>query len=138
MDQSAEHSELVNQALIAVSQQGVKATKTHSMMARTYDTYQPVRIGTPGWSDITAIVPPFGRALLLEAKTGNARQSTQQHKFEDIATQTGAVYGVIRSVDDIGPLVQKARELPLLMRLKDLIEQGQTQTALTLLNSYTT
>lgn len=137
MDQSAEHSELVNQALIVVSQQGVKATKTHSMMARTYDNYQPVRIGTPGWSDITAIVPPFGRALLLEAKTGQGKQSQQQRQFEAIATKTGAVYGVIRSVDDIGPLVQQARELPLLMRLKELLQQGQTSTAIALINSYT-
>jgi hypothetical protein len=60
----------------------------------------PVRfgVGGPGGSDLVGVFR--GRAVFIELKTPIGRQSKEQKQFQQLVERKGAVYVVIRSVED--------------------------------------
>ncbi len=55
-------------------------------------------VGGPGASDLVGIYR--GRAIFVEIKTPIGRLSPEQRRFRDLVTAKGAVYVVLRSVDE--------------------------------------
>ncbi len=55
-----------------------------------------------GMSDILVI--HVGRPYFLEVKRPGASQSTEQKAFQSEAEQAGALYAVVRSIDDVQQL----------------------------------
>ena len=62
---------------------------------------RPIRIGTKGMPDVFALYP-FNNQLIyisLEFKTGSARQSLDQVRWQKLVTSMGGIYLVVRDVD---------------------------------------
>ena len=62
---------------------------------------RPKKIGTKGMPDVFALYP-FNNQLIyisLEFKTGNARQSLDQVRWQKLVTSMGGIYLVVRDVD---------------------------------------
>lgn len=72
----------------------------------------PVRfgVGGPGGSDFVGTYK--GRALYVEIKTPTGRQSPEQKTFQSKVERHGAIYRILRSVDDAHALLQELRALP--------------------------
>lgn len=63
-----------------------------------------VSIGVPGMPDVYGIIKNshgYGLFLGIEIKTGNAKQSEKQKKFQKIIESLGGVYIVGRSLDQV-------------------------------------
>lgn len=58
-----------------------------------------VRFGTPGSPDI--IVVHVGRPYFLEVKRPGSNQSPDQKAFQQSAKRAGALYAVVRSIEDV-------------------------------------
>ncbi len=61
---------------------------------------KPVRfgVGGPGASDLVGVYR--GRAVFVEIKTPVGRLSPEQRTFEQLCARVGAIYVVLRSVED--------------------------------------
>lgn len=57
------------------------------------------RFGSPGMADILCLVD--GKAIWLEVKAPNGKQSENQKWFEANVVAAGCQYHVVRSIDDI-------------------------------------
>ena len=67
--------------------------------------------GQRGLADVLACLPPFGRAVLLELKTGRAHRRPAQVKLHRRFGDVGALSLTIRTVDDLSALLyQVARD----------------------------
>jgi hypothetical protein len=64
------------------------------------DGQRIIKYGLVGSADILGILGPFGRFLAIEIKTGNAKQSKQQHAFEKMIISRGGLYFVYRSTEE--------------------------------------
>ena len=60
-----------------------------------------VKFGHPGSADILGVLPGSGRILCIECKTPEGRQSKPQKLFQKMIEQSGGVYILARSVDDL-------------------------------------
>ncbi len=69
---------------------------------------RPIRygLGGGGGSDLVAICAPYGRAVFLEVKTGSGRLQDNQKTFKRLVERFGAIFAVVRSVDEAVELVQ--------------------------------
>ena len=54
-----------------------------------------------GHADISGVLAPHGRAFYLEAKSATGKQRPEQKAFELAVTSRGAIYAVVRSLDDV-------------------------------------
>ena len=59
-----------------------------------------VRFGVVSGADLVAVVAPLGRHVELEVKTGSASPSKKQRMFGVAIEKFGAVYRVVRSVEE--------------------------------------
>lgn len=59
-----------------------------------------VRMGVEGLPDIVVVVPPNGRLLGLEVKSANGSLRPAQKVIRDKMTSVGAVYRVVRSLQE--------------------------------------
>ena len=59
-----------------------------------------VQFGLRGSGDIIAVLPPDGRFLSVEVKTGSGRQTGPQRNFQRAVERVGGRYVVARSVKD--------------------------------------
>ena len=76
-----------------------------------------VRFGTPGFSDILAVVTVSGKfkgfpvqwvePFFLECKSEKGRQSAEQRSFERQVKDAGAQYFIVRSVDELEEILRK-------------------------------
>lgn len=57
------------------------------------------KIGVKGMSDLYGIID--GRFIAIEVKTGNAKQSKEQRKYEAMVKKMGGIYIIGRSVDQV-------------------------------------
>ncbi len=60
-----------------------------------------------GVGDSLAALPPIGQLLALEFKTGAARPSEEQQEFRKKVTRAGAVYLVVRDVEELDDFLSK-------------------------------
>ena len=104
MNNSAAHSKLVSEILVALSRAGVFAWKNHTGMGRSM-AGNLMRFGLKGSADILAVLPPRGRFAGIEVKTGTGRQKATQSNFEKAVALRGGLYLVARSVEDALELV---------------------------------
>lgn len=108
MNNSAAHSKLVNEILVALSRAGVLCWKQHQGRVLTLSG-KPIKVGLNGAGDINAILPPRGRFASIDAKTGSGVQSDKQEKFQKAVEKQGGLYLVARSVEDALELVEQER-----------------------------
>lgn len=99
MSSATEHQQLVNEILVALSARGVLCWPIPTGMARTA-TGAVIRFGGKGHGDIGGVIPPNGRALSIEVKTGRAREERHQRTFGSVFAGKGGIRVVARSVDD--------------------------------------
>lgn len=99
MSNSTEHQQLVNDILVALSAKSVLCWPIPTGMARTA-TGAVIRFGGKGHGDIGGVIPPNGRALSIEVKTGSAREERHQRAFGSTFAGKGGIRVVARSVDD--------------------------------------
>lgn len=59
--------------------------------------------GGRGMGDILAALPPDGRLLLIDLKSGNARLSAEQREFHEAFRAAGAICLEVRDVRDLLP-----------------------------------
>ena len=93
------HTDLVNACLLELSARGVLAWSNRTGAHQIEDRF--IRFGLKGSSDILAVVPPIGRLLAVECKTGKGRQRKEQRAFQRAVNRAGGLYVVARSVDDL-------------------------------------
>jgi hypothetical protein len=71
-----------------------------------------VRFGLRGQSDIVGLIPPSGRMLALEVKSGKAPTTPHQDLFLKLVTRSGGVAAVVHSVKEthelLHPLLSEA------------------------------
>lgn len=93
------HTELVNATLVALSARGILCWSNKTGAGFTLQG-NFLRFGLPGSSDILGCIPPTGRLLAVECKTGNATQRKGQREFEAAVRRCGGLYIVARAPAD--------------------------------------
>ncbi len=104
-ERSRAHTELVNACLLALSAAGIFAWRNPTGRAVLASGFV-VPFGLKGSADILGFIPPTGRGLAIECKTGEARQKPQQRTYMARVAQAGALYIVARSVADLAPALR--------------------------------
>lgn len=66
-------------------------------------------VGNPGGADYVGVYR--GRALYVEIKTPTGRQSPAQRQYQQKVERHGAIYRVVRSIDDAQALLNELRSL---------------------------
>lgn len=64
-------------------------------------------VGSPGGSDLIGLYR--GRALFVEVKTPDGRQSPEQKTFQQCVERHGGIYRILRSVDEARAFLQELR-----------------------------
>lgn len=67
-----------------------------------------VRFGFPGVADVTGILPPKGRYIAIEAKTGRGKLAQAQRDFKCMVQIAGGLYFEVR---DLGVFDNQLKEL---------------------------
>jgi hypothetical protein len=62
-----------------------------------------------GFGDIAAALPPEGRLLLIDCKTGNASRSPEQITLHEKFETAGALCVVIRNATELLPIIKRSR-----------------------------
>lgn len=62
---------------------------------------RPVRFNPKGTGDLVGLIAPWGRMLMIEAKTATGKQSKEQIVMQRVVTAFGGLYIVARSVADV-------------------------------------
>ena len=103
------HNALVRGALKALAINGYCAWPTNTGAYKT-DSGGFIKYGKIGGGDITLILPPGGRHVECEAKTGTGRQSDNQKKHQKYVVEAnGGIYIVFRSVPELLDILAKIR-----------------------------
>ena len=97
-------SDLVHSALVwlnLVWPDGVwwRANCGSTNMAGAGQRKRFVRFGVPGMSDIQGV--NVGRAYFIECKTAKGKQTPLQIAFQAVVEHAGAVYLLVRSIEDL-------------------------------------
>lgn len=93
------HTALVNAALDALALNGYTAYKNETG-AWFEDSGRVHKYGKKGSADIICLMPPRGRHVECEAKTGVGKQSPGQIKHQKfVVERNGGVYILFRDVD---------------------------------------
>jgi hypothetical protein len=115
MDQTKEHQQLVDDLLYAVgSSPYARVWKQINGLFVPYSTFKrvlanpmqsnfvrPIHVGVNGAADIAGILKNgHGTRLEIEAKTGNAVQSTEQKAYQAMIQEFGGVYILAHSTDE--------------------------------------
>ena len=67
-----------------------------------------VRFGVPGMSDIGGVLN--GRAIFIECKTATGKLSENQITFGEQVTRAGALYAVVRSLEELEAVISPRTE----------------------------
>lgn len=112
MSNNAAHDRLVRAGKLWLSQQGCMVADTQASGLVYSLSGHKMRAGLKGKPDITATVPPHGRALAAEAKTGAGRLKPAQIAWRDAHVAAGGVYVEFRTLEELQavalPLLQEA------------------------------
>ena len=100
MNQTKAHQELLKAILFKFgARRDMKIWANNTGATKTADG-RFVRFGLVGSADILGLMKG-GRFLAIEVKTGRAKQTPQQKKFEQMITDLGGLYILARSVEDV-------------------------------------
>lgn len=103
-DRTKAHNDLVNLIITFLSSIGIRAWRcdTGRNVVHTGAGWARGKsYGTKGAADITGIVPPCGRRLEIEVKTGGAVLSPVQVIFLKVIHQEGGIAIWARSITDV-------------------------------------
>lgn len=74
------------------------------------DGLRKIRYGLcPGSADLIGILVPEGRFCAFEVKSATGRASEEQERFLALVRRSGGVAGIVRSVEDVRALIDRAR-----------------------------
>ncbi|MFA5053410.1 MAG: hypothetical protein WC565_05090 [Parcubacteria group bacterium] len=99
-DRTAEHTLLVNSACALLGNKRDLKIAKMSPAGEPTASGRPQHCGPAGLADICGILSPTGRIMMLEAKTGNARQSRVQIAMMRMVRGLGGFYSVFRTPAD--------------------------------------
>lgn len=92
-----EHQELVNDILLEF---GRKATLWANNTGKAFRGKRLLSFGLKGSGDIAGILQG-GKAIYIEVKTGNAKQTKDQKNFERMVLKREGIYILARSLEDV-------------------------------------
>lgn len=92
-------TDLMNLIRCELSKRGCFVQRTNSATLYTKDG-RPVRIGTPGQSDLCGHRPGDGRAFYIEVKKPGEKPRENQSRFLQTMRDSGALAGVAHSVEE--------------------------------------
>ena len=93
-------AELVSTAIKELLLRGVLAWREQSGSVQTkWNTH--LKLAPKGTSDIVGCLPPNGRFLAAEAKTGNRKTTPEQDRFLKVIKEAGGVAFVFRSIEEL-------------------------------------
>ena len=105
MNRSAAHSKLIRACLELLGFHRIPAwsSKTTGQYDPTTGRWRKAKgvKARKGVADITGVIPPHGRALFVECKTGSGSLSPAQRDFRDEVVGAGALWVLARSLDDV-------------------------------------
>jgi hypothetical protein len=103
----AAHEQLQAAVLTFLQLNGVPAVPVHTgprVRPRAGGGFDLKRnSGQRGLADVLACMPPLGRLLLIDLKTGHARLSSEQAQLHRRFADAGARCLTVRSLDDLKP-----------------------------------
>ena len=99
-------NELTKKILEALFERGVFAWRqnTQGVFDRAKGTYRPA--AKKGVSDILGLIPPHGRFLAIEVKTGRDKLSPEQIGFLTTVSAAGGIADVIKTETDLDNLLK--------------------------------
>jgi hypothetical protein len=105
-------SQLTPKILLALCGTGEVLLERNNIGLAWFRNGNPVKfgVGGPGGSDFVGTYR--GRALYVELKTPTGRQSPEQRQFQQKVERHGAIYRILRSVEDAQALLAELRALP--------------------------
>ena len=105
MNRSAAHSKLVKACLELLGFHRIPAwsSKTTGQYDPTTGRWRKAKgvKARKGVADITGTMPPHGRSIYVECKTGTGSLSPAQRDFRDEVVGAGALYVLARNLDDL-------------------------------------
>lgn len=113
------HNALVRDALQELALRGYCAWKNETGVWFEYSIVQgklkkgrPHKYGKPGSGDIMGVLPPHGRHMEFEAKTGTGNQNDNQEKHEEHCVRKNCgIYILFRDVPSLMAELEKYKEL---------------------------
>lgn len=104
-------SQLTPEILLALCGTGEVLLERNNIGMAWMKNGQPVKfgVGGPGGSDFVGTYK--GRALYVEIKTPDGRQSHDQKTFQQKVERHGAIYKILRSVDDAREFLMELRSI---------------------------
>jgi len=102
------HDSLVRACLEWLAWHGIEAAAVNQIARRREDgTFHTA--GAPvGFPDIVGCLPPSGRMLLIECKSGKSRLRPKQIEAARRWVGAGAVWGVVHAVDELPAVLAEA------------------------------
>lgn len=111
------HAQLIEDIQLAYSRGTVRLLRANSgtgwngkIMQRTPDQiilnhYHAIKLMPAGVGDLIGFAG--SRFCSFEAKTGTGRLTTEQENWGHLVIQCGGIFGVVRSVEDVGITLRK-------------------------------
>ncbi len=95
------HKQLVASILALLDAKGIPATESDT--GAVFMGGKPIKraSGRRGWPDVSAIVPPYGRFVGFEAKTGDGVLRPDQKAVKREIEAVGGLYVVARTLQDV-------------------------------------
>jgi hypothetical protein len=105
-------SQLTPDILLALCGTGEVLLERNNIGMAWMKNGKPVKfgVGGPGGADFVGTYR--GRALYVEIKTPTGRQSPEQKTFQAKVERHGAIYRIVRSVEDAQAFLAELRTLP--------------------------
>lgn len=117
---NAAHTALIAEALMELAKAGYTAWKNETGVwfekkegesADDKIKGRPHKYGKVGSADIFVILPPFGRHVEAEGKTGRGQQGPKQKLHQaHVVERNGGAYILFRNIPDLLSQLQKLRE----------------------------
>ena len=102
MNNTKKHEEFLKKVMLKIQEMypGSVVMKNNTGVLKSEKGYY-VKYGMVGSSDLICCIAPHGRFVGIEIKTGRARQSDQQKKYEKAINKAGGRYFILFDNADI-------------------------------------
>lgn len=105
MSSHAAHDKLCNDIALDLSRRGAMVHQSQASGAVCAISGSWMKIGVKGKADIRATLPPNGRDLAIEVKTGSGRLNQHQRDWRDAFAAAGGLHFEVRSIADYRVLI---------------------------------